>query len=43
VQHRWWEIDPTYYVILLLERAGLATDVVRPRHVRVRERALSAG
>lgn len=34
VQHRWWEIDATYYVILLLERLGLATDVIRPRHVR---------
>jgi fatty-acid desaturase len=37
VQHRWWEIDPTYYVILLLEWVGLATDVVRPRHIRARE------
>ena len=34
VQHRWWEIDVTYYVILLLERLGLATDVISPRHVR---------
>ncbi len=34
VQHRWWEIDVTYYIILLLERLGLATDVIRPRHVR---------
>jgi stearoyl-CoA desaturase (delta-9 desaturase) len=30
-QHRWWEIDLTYYTILLFERLGLATDVVRPR------------
>jgi fatty-acid desaturase len=43
VQHRWWEFDPTYYVILLLERLGLATEVVRPRHVRVRQRAVAAG
>jgi fatty-acid desaturase len=34
VQHRWWEFDLTYYVILLLERLGLATDVILPRHVR---------
>ena len=34
VQHRWWEIDPTYYVILLLEKLGLASDVIRPRHLR---------
>ncbi len=34
VQHRWWEIDVTYYLILALERFGLATDVIRPRHQR---------
>ena len=34
VQHKWWELDVTYYIILLLERVGLATDVIRPRHVR---------
>jgi stearoyl-CoA desaturase (delta-9 desaturase) len=34
VQHRWWEFDLTYYVILLLERLGLATAVISPRHVR---------
>jgi len=34
VQHRWWEFDVTYYVILSLERLGLATDVIRPRHER---------
>jgi len=36
VQHRWWEFDVTYYLILLLERLGLATDVIQPRHVRQR-------
>lgn len=36
VQHRWWEIDVTYYVIVLLERVGLARDVIQPRHVRQR-------
>jgi fatty-acid desaturase len=34
VQHRWWEIDATFYCILLLERLGLATNVIRPRHLR---------
>jgi stearoyl-CoA desaturase (delta-9 desaturase) len=34
VQHRWWEIDVTYYIILALERLGLATEVIRPRHQR---------
>lgn len=34
VQHRWWEIDGTWYVILLLERLGLASDVIRPRYQR---------
>jgi len=34
VQHRWWEIDITYYVILLLARLGLARDIVLPRHIR---------
>ena len=34
VQFRWWEIDLTYYHILLLKKLGLATRVVRPRHLR---------
>lgn len=34
VQHNWWEVDVTYYVILLMQRMGLATDVIQPRHVR---------
>lgn len=28
VQHRWWELDPNYYVIRSLEWVGLASDVV---------------
>jgi len=31
VQTRWWEIDLNYYIIKVLERVGLATDVV-PLH-----------
>lgn len=34
VQIRWWEIDPVFYVIKLLEFVGLAKNVVPPRHVR---------
>lgn len=34
VQHKWWEFDVTYYLILMLERLGLATHVIRARHVR---------
>ena len=34
VQHRWWEIDISYYEIKLLERLGLASDIVIPRHKR---------
>jgi stearoyl-CoA desaturase (delta-9 desaturase) len=33
-QHRWWEFDLTYYVICALEKAGLATKVLRPRALR---------
>jgi stearoyl-CoA desaturase (delta-9 desaturase) len=32
--HRWWELDLTYGIIRTLELCGLATDVVRPRHLR---------
>lgn len=38
-QHRWWEFDVTWWIILALERAGLATAVIRPRHVRREARA----
>lgn len=31
---RWWEIDVTYQFIRALEFCGLATDVIRPRHLR---------
>jgi fatty-acid desaturase len=34
VQHRWWEFDISYYEIKLLEKLGLASDVIVPRHVR---------
>ncbi len=42
-QHRWWEIDVTWYGIRFMELLGLATRVIRPRHVRhARRRARCA-
>lgn len=38
-QRRWWEIDLVYGVIWLMERTGLAWNVVRPKHQRRAERA----
>jgi fatty-acid desaturase len=32
--HRWWEIDVTYWCILLMEKLGLAWDVIRLKDVR---------
>ena len=32
--HRWWEIDFTYWCILLMEKLGLAWDVIRLKDVR---------
>ena len=29
--HKWWELDLTYWVVCILERLGLAKNVVRPR------------
>lgn len=29
--HRWWEVDVIYWVVLLLEKIGLAKDVVHPQ------------
>jgi fatty-acid desaturase len=43
-QHRWWEIDITYYQIKLLEKVGLASKVNPPRHLRrqAREKRIEA-
>jgi fatty-acid desaturase len=32
--HQWWEIDTAWVFIRGLEICGLATDVIRPRHLR---------
>ncbi len=34
MQHKWWEFDLSYYEIKLLERLGLASDVIPPRHLK---------
>lgn len=33
-QHRWWQIDPTYYHIVVLKWLGLAKKVIPPKHIR---------
>jgi stearoyl-CoA desaturase (delta-9 desaturase) len=38
-RRRWWELDPVYGVIRLLEMAGLATNVVRPKQQRMKAAA----
>jgi stearoyl-CoA desaturase (delta-9 desaturase) len=40
--HKWWEIDMTYATICLMERFGLARDVVRPRVWRTAEPTTAA-
>ena len=40
-QHRWWELDLTYYVICVLSWIGLAKKVTAPRHIRHAERSAS--
>jgi fatty-acid desaturase len=40
--HRWWEIDNTWLTIRLLERIGLATDVVAPNARLVKRHASAA-
>ncbi len=37
-QHKWYEIDLTFYAIKGLEVVGLAKKVTKPRHVRQAER-----
>ena len=32
--HRWWEVDVTYWAIWLMEKTGLAWNVVRLKDVR---------
>ena len=39
VQHRWWEIDLNYYIIRMFGLVGLASDIIEPRHIRLKNRA----
>ena len=32
--HKWWEIDTTYWIILAMEKMGLAWDVIRLKDVQ---------
>ena len=34
VQHRWWEFDMNYYFIKVMEKLGLATNIIPPKHLR---------
>jgi stearoyl-CoA desaturase (delta-9 desaturase) len=34
-QHKWWEIDVTYYLICAMGMIGLAKDITPPRHKRL--------
>ncbi len=40
VQHRWWELDVSYYEIKFLELVGLASDVIPPR-IKRRDRVMA--
>lgn len=41
VQHRWWEFDISYYEIKILEKLGLASDIIPTRHQRRKEQGLA--
>jgi len=34
VQIKWWELDASFYIIKCLERVGLASHIIPPRHIR---------
>jgi len=34
VQIKWWEIDINFYIIKMLEKIGLASHIIPPRHIR---------
>ncbi|MBX3421261.1 MAG: fatty acid desaturase [Pirellulaceae bacterium] len=42
VQHRWWELDLSYYEIKLLEFLGLASDIIPTRLQRRKQSAAAA-
>lgn len=42
VQHRWWEFDISYYEIKLLEKLGLASDIIPTRQQRRNDQGIKA-
>jgi len=41
VQIRWWELDASFYIIKCMERIGLASHIIPPRHIREASRKRS--
>jgi len=41
--HRWWEWDPSFYVLWLLEKAGVVRDLKRPSERVLRTGLVEAG
>jgi len=41
-RHKWWELDLSFGVLWCLEKVGLATNVIRPRHLRKAARQTAA-
>jgi fatty-acid desaturase len=41
--HRWWELDLTWMHVWVLEKLGLATEVIRPRKRRANGKTKSVG
>jgi fatty-acid desaturase len=37
VQHKWWELDVTYWEVRALKAVGIVKDIVPRREVRVEE------
>jgi fatty-acid desaturase len=42
VQHRWWELDLSYYEIKLMEKLGMASDIITTRQQRRTEQGVKA-
>jgi fatty-acid desaturase len=39
--HRWWELDLTYWTLVVLEKTGLVTDLVRPNRSALSRKEIS--
>ena len=40
MRHRWWELDLNFWLIRILEKLGLAYDVISPKHIRTAAAAM---